>query len=138
MSLSATLDLQKSLFAALKSHAALQTLMGGEVRIYDQIPEKVVFPYIALQRTQSWPLTADASGEELALSLMVVSRFGGSEEVKAIAATLRTFLDAASLSLEAHRLINVRVSFVDVFRSSDLHNYYALLRVRAVAAPLSE
>jgi hypothetical protein len=67
---------------------------------------------------------------EQVLNLMCVSRFGGSEEAKAIAAELRVLLDGAALDLAG--LVSLRVSYVDVFRSADQRTTYALVRLRAV------
>lgn len=129
----AVLDLQAALLAYLRAQPSLSVWLGTPARVYDQPPAGVVYPYVAFGRTsaQAIGMTGGAVTEQ-ALTLTCVSRFGGSEEAKAIAAELRVLLDDAELALDGHRLASLRVSYVDVFRSSDMRTTYALVRVRAV------
>jgi len=119
MSLDAQLDLQQALFSTLTSAPSLYALLGNPVRFFDQRPRRATYPYMMLQRTQARPIDADSAAEEISLSLMCVSRFDGSEELKAIIAEVRALLEGAALSLTDHQLVNLRISYVDVFRAAD-------------------
>lgn len=117
---------QKALLAYLRAQPGLE-------RVYDERPEAVVYPYVAFGRTTVQPIgCVGAEVTELTLNLMCVSRFGGTEEAKGLAEAVRAALDEAELALDAGRLANLRVSFVDVFRAADLRTVYGLVRVRAV------
>lgn len=117
---------QKALLAHLRAQPGLE-------RVYDERPEAVVYPYVAFGRVTAQPIGCVGSEvTELTLNLMCVSRFGGTEEAKEMAETVRGAVDEAELVLEAGSVANLRVSFVDVFRAADLRTVYGLVRVRAV------
>jgi hypothetical protein len=129
------LALQKAVLAALRADASLTALLSG--RIYDEPPPSPIHPYVTLGRAETRPWGGvEAEGVEHGLTLTCVSRFGGAEEAKAVVAALRAALHGASLSLEDHRLVNLRASFADVFRASDWRSTFGVLRLRAVTEPL--
>ena len=66
-----------------------------------------------------------------------MSVFGGSEEAKAVMALVRLSLHGAALSLDGHRLINLRVTYADLFKAADWRSTYGVLRLRAVTEPLN-
>lgn len=132
MSLEAHLDLQQALFNAVKSAPNLHSLLGNPVRFFDQRPKGASYPYLMLQRAQGRPVDADSACEEIILSLLCVSRFDGSEEVKSIIAEVRALLEGTPLTLSAHSLVNLRISYVDVFKAADRFTIYGLMRLRAV------
>jgi hypothetical protein len=125
--------LQKALLAYLKSQSGLQARLGTPARIYDELPSEPVTPYVALGRAQVRNIggVGGAVDEQL-LTLHCVSRFGGTEEVKAIVEALRTALQDAVLILEAGQVVSISVVFVDVFRAADLRSIYGVMRVRIV------
>ncbi len=131
------LDLQAALIAYLRGQAALKTWLGDPLRVYDQPPQGVIYPYVTFGRT-----TVQSIGgigpevTEQVLDLHGLSRFLGSEEAKAIAGALRDVLDGAELSVDGQHLVSLRVVFVDVFRANDNRTFYAVLRLRAVTEPL--
>ena len=45
-------QIQASIYAALKAHAPLAAIMGGECRVYDRVPRSPVFPYITIGEEQ--------------------------------------------------------------------------------------
>ncbi|MGA9658240.1 MAG: DUF3168 domain-containing protein [Asticcacaulis sp.] len=135
------LDFQATLLAFLRAQASLSVWLGTPTRIYDQPPEQPEYPYVAFGRASAQSLGGTGAGTgsevtEQALNLMCVSRFGGSEEAKAVAAELRVLLDGAELSLSAQHLVSLRITYTDVFRASDQRTTYALLRLRAVTEPV--
>ncbi len=125
------LDLQASLLAYLRGQASLAVWLGTPARVYDQPPVEVLYPYVTFGRMSAQSIGGVGTDvTEQVLNLMCVSRFGGSEEVKAIAAELRVLLDGAALELAG--LVSLRVSYIDVFRAADQRTTYALVRLRAV------
>ncbi|WKL57718.1 DUF3168 domain-containing protein [Asticcacaulis sp. ZE23SCel15] len=125
--------LQQALITHLRTQDSLKLWLGNAVRVYDQLPEEIIYPYVTLDRVEARPLAGN--GDEITeqiVTLSCVSRFYGTEEAKAVAAELRVILDSAQLTLEGNRLANLRVSYVDVFRGTDQRTIYGVVRVRAV------
>ncbi len=133
--MSPELALQKAVLAALRADGPVSALLNG--RIHDEPPASPVYPYVAIGRSEARPWGGvEAEGVEHALSLTCVSRFGGAEEARAVIDAMRAALHGAALSLDGHRLVNLRASFADVFRASDWRSTYGVLRLRAVTEPL--
>ncbi|MDO1558116.1 DUF3168 domain-containing protein [Brevundimonas sp. 2R-24] len=130
--------LQRGLIDHLRGDAALKALLGDPARIWDQPPEKPLYPYLVLGRLEARSLEGLAGGLEQALTLTCVSRFGGAEEAKAVTAAVRARLHDADLTLEAHRLVSAAVTYSDVFRGADWRSTYGVVRLRAVTEPLIE
>jgi len=129
--MSGFLDLQAGLLAYLRGQASLAVWLGTPARVYDQPPAGVLYPYISFGRVSAQSIGGvGAEVTEQVLNLMCVSRFDGSEEVKAMAAELRVLLDGALLAVPG--LVSLRVSYVDAFRAADQRTTYALVRLRAV------
>lgn len=126
------LALQKALITHLRDDVAVQTLLGEPARIWDAPPDRPEFPHLLIGRSESRPVRADGGGVEHALTLTVVSRFRGTEEAKAVLATLRSRLTGAALEADGVRTAGLRVAFADVFPSADGARTFAVLRVRAV------
>ena len=124
--------LQKMLIAHLRGDGALRALLGEPARIWDEPPPAPAHPHLLIGRAESRPVAADGCGVEHALTLTCVSRFGGTEEAKAVSAAARARLYEAALEADGVRTVSLRVTFSDVFRTGDLRRTYAVIRVRAV------
>lgn len=128
--------LQAAVGARLKGDAGVRAWLGVSPRVWDQPPEemdKFDYPYLLFGRCETRPVAAEGCGYELRLRLTVVSRYGGSEEAKAVVAAARASLDGAALSLAGGwRCVDLRVTYADVFRAADLRSTHGLLRLRAV------
>jgi hypothetical protein len=136
-----TLDPERALtgaiFAYLRADHGLATVLGDPPRVYDAPPPDPIYPYLTLSRGQAKPWGGvEGEGVEHALTLTALSEFDGLEEARQIGALVRASLDEAALTLADHRLVNLRVSFVDVFRAADWLSSFAVLRLRAVTEPL--
>lgn len=134
--------LQGAIYARLRAQAALVPFLGSPPRVYDAAPADPVHPFLTFGRCESrpWGGSGDGAGvregAEIALTLTCVSRFGGSEEAKAVAGVLRTVLHDAALTLDGHRLVSLRVTYTDTFRAADSRLTLGLVRLRAVVEPL--
>lgn len=126
------LALQKALIAHLGEDAGVGALLGDPPRIWDAPPDRPTFPYLLIGRSQSRPVRADGGGIEQVLTLTVVSRFRGTEEAKAVLATLRLRLTDAALAADGVRTVSLRLTFADVYPAPDGLRTFAVLRVRAV------
>ncbi|MBU1346630.1 MAG: DUF3168 domain-containing protein [Alphaproteobacteria bacterium] len=124
--------LQKALIAHLRADAALQALLGDPAQIWDQAPSDAVWPHLTVGRSESRPVAADGCGVDHALSLRCASRFGGTEEAKAICAGVRAAVHEATLEADGVRTVSIRATFADVFRSNDQKRVWGVVRIRAV------
>ena len=131
----ATAALRAAIHDALIADGALTALLGGP-SIFDEPPRDASFPYVTLGEARIADFSAGAdSSEEHQLTLHAWSRQGGHREAHMIAGALLQALDDAPLTLEEHRLINLRFSLADVRREADGRTYHALVRFRAVTEP---
>lgn len=138
MSLDPERALQLALLTKLRANGDLKALLGNPPRVYDEPPADPVYPYVSLGRSETRPWGGlDGEGLEHVLSLTIVSVFGGSEEAKAVMALVRLSLHGAALSLDGHRLINLRVTYADLFKAADWRSTFGVLRLRAVTEPLN-
>lgn len=131
--MSPDLALQKGLLDHLRADAGIKALLGDPARVHDEPPQARVCPYVALGRSETRPWGGlDGEGVEHVLTLTCVSRFNGLEEVKAVVAALRAALHGSEIALDGWRLVNLRVTYADVFRSPDYRPLLGVVRVRAV------
>ena len=133
---SAGWDLQKAVYAALAADATLTTLLGGAA-IHDAVPQNAIFPYVVIDQTQirDWS-TGTEPGAEHMLMLHVWSRHAGKREAYEIADAIRAALGGAMLSLEEHRLVNLRHQYSEPKRDEDGETQHGVLRFRAVTEPV--
>jgi hypothetical protein len=133
---SAGWDLQKAVYAALAADATLTTLLGGAA-IHDAVPQNATFPYVVIDQTQirDWS-TGTEPGAEHMLMLHVWSRHAGKREAHEIADAIRAALGGAMLSLEEHRLVNLRHQYSELKRDEDGETQHGVLRFRAVTEPV--
>jgi Protein of unknown function (DUF3168) len=131
----AAVALRAAIYDALVADGPLNAALGGP-KVYDEPPKSVVFPYVTLgeARITDWS-TGTESGEEHALTLHAWSRQGGHKEAHAVAGAVLQALDDADLTLDQHRLINLRFTLADVRRENDGRTYHAVVRFRAVTEP---
>ena len=129
---SAVIALRKAVRAALVADAPLLALLGG-AKIYDEAPRDALTPYVtfgdALARELS---TSLYPGLEQVLVLHVWSMQGGAREGLEIADRIAFLLDDAAMTLDTHRLINLRFSAVETIREDSGRFVRVALRLRAV------
>ena len=127
--------LQAALIAFLAADPSLSALLDG--RVWDAPPREAGFPHLLVGRSASRPVGADGCGLEHRLSLTVVSRFHGTEEVRAIVAAVRARLEGAVLQADGVRTVSLGVTLADVFRGADGARTWAVIRVRAVTEAIA-
>lgn len=124
-------DVQKALFEALASDAALTAMLGGE-KIFDHAPADVRFPYVTFGRTSlyDWS-TSTESGTEQFFTLHVWSKAKGKKETLAIMDEVRSRLHDADMTLGTHHLVGLRFETGEVRYDEDVAVHHGLLRFRA-------
>lgn len=132
---SAAWELQKAVYDALVADVALGDELGGP-RVYDAVPRGAAFPYVTFgpSTTRDWSTGTDRGAEHI-LTLRAWSKAGGAREVHRVLDTVRGALDAASLSLTGHRLVNLRHEASDAVREADGETWSGTVRFRAVTEP---
>jgi hypothetical protein len=121
-------DVIVALIAAMGADAAAGEMLGDPVRVWDQVPQGAVFPYVQIGGCESRPLRGDAGAVEHLVVLNCVSRFAGAEEARAVAGVV----EGALARLELSGLVSCEVRGVEVRRTSDQARAFAVMRLRVV------
>ncbi len=124
--------LAQALAAALKAAPAVAALIAD--RAYDVAPRNPAYPYAAVTRLESRPFGgSEGDGVEHVVTLTCASRYGGPEEARAVLAAARAALHDARPVVAGRRLVNLRVTYADVFRAAERDLTLGVLRLRAVS-----
>jgi hypothetical protein len=126
------LALRAAILARAEADADLVSLMGGQLRLYDE-PPRAAEPVYALFGDVSaadWSTDLDR-GHEQDLGLVVWSREGSARSGLAVAERLAALLDGADLPLLGHRLVNLRVTAIAAARDRDARLARVTVRLRA-------
>jgi hypothetical protein len=130
--MSAALELQKAIFAALSADTDLTALVGSRA-IHDHAPANLAFPYITFGRNSAsdWS-TSTEDGSEHIFTVHVWSKETGKSQALGIMAVVRRVLHDASLTLSGYQLVNLRDEYADVRFNDDHAVYHGTLRFRAI------
>jgi len=128
----------RSLYQALANSPDLVALLGG-VRIYDDAPQAVSFPFITIGQSvvRDWS-TGTEDGSEHSLTLHVWSRTGSKKQMLQIVEAIRAVLHDKPLALEDHFLINLRHEFSEARLEHEGDTYHGVVRYRAVTEPAQQ
>lgn len=135
---SPTLALQQAMRAKLLAHAPLRLLLGG-AHVHEELPRGAREPFITFEaiETRDWS-TADQKAHEHFVTLAVRTASRSRSLAQQITAEIEAALDGAALTLDGHRLVNLRLAFWSVVRGRDTASFGASLRFRAATEPLQE
>lgn len=127
--------LQREAYAALANDTAVAALLGG-ARIYDDVPQDTVFPFITLgtASVSDWS-TGTEPGLEHRLDVHVWSRYAGKRQAYDVIEAVRAVLHDAALSLNGATLVNLRCQSFEVRRDDDGETYHGVARFRAITEP---
>ena len=130
------LALRCAIHAVLIADAELVALLGGP-RIHDPVPRGASGVYVAYGDAR----VRDRSGDDAAihehdLTLTVWSRPGGPAPALAVAARIAALLDDASLVLDGHRLVLLRLASEEVKRDERADLSRVLMRFSALTERL--
>lgn len=130
---SPVLALRRAILGTASADAELKELMGGSLRLYDE-PPRGAEPLYALfgdVTAEDWSTDFDR-GHEQDLSIVVWSERGGARAALSVAESFTAILDDAPLTLDGHRLVNLRVTELASTRDKDTQLTRVTLRLRAV------
>ena len=136
MSASPVVSLRKAMRDHLLADATLTAMLGG-ARVFDEAPRGIEPPYVTFgdARTRDWS-TASDSGAEHVVVLEAWSAQRGVREALAIAARVEALLVDAALTLDNHRLVNMRFLQIETRRENQGRFARASLRLRATTEAL--
>jgi len=127
------LALRRAILDVASTDAELRSLMGGSLRLYDE-PPRAAEPLYALFGDASatdWSTDLDR-GHEQSLNIVVWSERGGARTALVAAERFAAILDEAALTLDGHRLVNLRVTALSSARDKDTQLTRVTLNLRAV------
>jgi Protein of unknown function (DUF3168) len=124
--------LQKAIHARLLADTALIAALGAP-RIYDDVPRQPVFPYVTYggSTVRDWSTGTD-DGHEHVVTLHVWCRGSGRKPAHELLGLIEGAIDQQALTLDGHRLVNLRHEFSDVRREPDGETWHGIMRLRAV------
>ncbi len=127
------LSLRRAILDRASADEELASLMGGVARVYDEPPRNVepVHALFGDVTAQDWSTDTDR-GHEQDLSLVVWSERGSAHTGLSVAERFAAILDDAPLSLDGHRLVNLRVTEIASVRDKDTQLSRVTLHLRAV------
>lgn len=130
--------LQRTLIETLRADAGVKALLGDPARVWDEPPKPAPYPHLLIGRSESRPHDGGGGVTEHILTLTCRSQFGGAEEAKAVTAAVRAALHEQTPVMEDGRIVNLRVTYVDVFRAADWLRTLGVVRLRAITEPNEE
>ena len=130
------LSVQQAARAALLARGSLTTLLGGG-HIFDEVPRGANPPYVVIAgvETRDWSV-ADQKAHEHFITLETITNSRGRSAAQNIADEIEATLDNATLILDGHKLINLRVIFTNVSRNLKSESFGVIQRFRAATEPL--
>jgi hypothetical protein len=126
------LALRRAILDRAAIDGELLGLMGGTLRLYDEPPRAApaIYALFGDVKAADWSTDSDR-GHEQDISIVVWAERGSARDALAAAERLAAILDDAPLSLDGHRLINLRVTEIASARDRDSQLIRATIRLRA-------
>ncbi len=129
-------QLQAAYVARLLADETVQAFFGNPVRLFEDVPDNPVFPYIALGEDQEIPWLADCiDGSEVYITLHVWARDGGFGTVKEGSAVVTAALHDAPLALAGYRVVVFSRGGMRVMKDPDGLTTHGVLTFRALVNP---
>lgn len=129
----AVIVVRRALQAALLADAPLLALLGGP-RIHDEAPRAATGPYVVHGDVEArdWSTGTDLGCEQTIRLVVWAGKGSESGAALVIAGRLGTVLQDAALSVDGHRLVQLRVSGLDLGRDSRTGLSRATVTLRCV------
>jgi hypothetical protein len=130
---SPVLALRRAIIDAAAGDTELRALMGGSLRLYDEPPRgaEPVYALFGDVKAEDWSTDLDR-GHAQSIDLVIWSEKGGARTALMVADRFFAILDDASLTVEGHRLVNLRVTELASIRDKESGLARVTLRLRAV------
>jgi hypothetical protein len=130
---SPVLALRRAILDVADGDQTLKTLMGGSLRLYDEPPRATTPVYALFGDVTASDWSTDTSrGHEQNLGIVIWSERGGARTALAVAERFSDLLDDMPLSLDGHRLVNLRMTELSSTRDKDTQLARVAVRLRAV------
>jgi hypothetical protein len=130
MSVSPIIALRKAIRAYLLADAGFAAALGE--KLHDEAPRGTEPPYALFGEAQLRDWSADLSpGAEQLFTISVTSTMRGLSEALELAQRIADLLDEAALSLEGHRLVDLRFLSLETRREQNGRFARVNLRFRA-------
>lgn len=118
MSRTSILQVQIGILNALKGDIELMAMVGG--RIYDEVPNTEVFPYIAIgTHTENPWNTFDKFGRDVLITLNIYSQYEGYKEALEILDKVVEVLDYKDITIPEFELSYIRYEDATTIRDLD-------------------
>lgn len=132
----ALLPIQGAMFARIKADAVLNAAIGG--RVYDEVPENAVYPYVVLGEGVETPDNELAAYESrVAATLHVWSAYRGFRESLIIAGHLIRLFDHQPLVVAGRGVVAVRHEQTVTLRDPDSDVRHVVVRFAIDTYPTS-
>lgn len=129
-----------AIITALRADAGVAAIVG--VRVYDEPPQDVAFPWVEVRDAETLPFDTDCTvGAETLLTIVAHTRpasggaGAGQRATNALAATIYEALHRATPAVTGHALINLTVDIAVTRGDSDGISHECVMRARAVTQP---
>ncbi|MEE1654878.1 DUF3168 domain-containing protein [Microvirga sp. CF3062] len=134
---SPVLALRRAIVDVASGDAELRALMGGSLRLYDEPPRgaEPVYALFGDVKAEDWSTDLDR-GHAQSVDVVIWSEKGGARTALMVADRFFAILDDASLTLDGHRLVNLRVTELTSVRDKDSGLARVSLNLRAVTEVL--
>lgn len=129
---SASLPLQKAIYARLSSDPALKILVSG---VYDEVPDGAKMPYVHIGDETTNPYDTKTNyGEDATITLHVFSLGPGKVQAKTIMNVVLQSMTATPLVISGFVVEGVEKDFMEVFH--DGSSYHGIVRFRVFTKQL--
>lgn len=126
------LALRAAIRSACLADPALATLMGGEVRLYDEPPRGSPPVYAVFGEASARDAsTSSEHGHEHEFAIVLWAREGSAASALAAAGRMADLLDDAPLTLAGHRLVRIAVAATESDRDAETRLARTTLRLGA-------
>jgi len=130
----ASLQLRKALVGRLNADGALMARTGGR-KVLDFVPERTPMPFVQIRLSERpWDTSSDY-GREFDVEFNAWTEAEGRKACELILHGIEQSLRGLSgdaLPMDGHRLVNLHLQHVDVFRDGPGQTYCGYQRWRAV------
>jgi len=122
--------ISKAIHACLTNDIHVTEQLGRPVRIYDDVPDGPVFPYVTYGALRVEDISADRAPHVTAtLNLHLYSRYAGKAEAMSVLATLLSALNRDALRQHLPGVVSIVSRYTDSFTARDGHSRHSVLRL---------
>ena len=123
---SASLPLQKAIYARLSSDPVLKTMVSG---VYDDVPQGAKFPYVQIGDETVNPYDTKTNfGEDATVTIHAFSMGPGKVQAKTIMDVVLQSMTASPLTISGFDVEGVERDFMEVFYDGSA--YHGIIRFR--------